>query len=144
MWVQIDGTVARLNGTIWNGDGAFIASDLSSFLMQSEPLEIYINTPGGSVFDGFVIYNLIKNSAADVTFIINGLCASMGTVIMLSGNRIKMLDNSFIMTHAPSGWLDGNADEFERYAKMLRSIEDIFSKYLLKKLVRHLKRQKLS
>lgn len=133
MWVQIEGTVARLNGTIWNGDGAFIASELSAFLMQSGSLEIHINTPGGSVFDGFVIYNQIKNSAADVTFIINGLCASMGTVIMLAGNRIKMLDNSFIMTHAPSGWLDGNADEFERYAKMLRSIEDIFSKYFAKK-----------
>lgn len=133
MWVQIDGTVARLNGTIWNGDGAFIASDLTAFLMQKGPLDIYINTPGGSVFDGFVIYNVIKNSAADVTFIINGLCASMGTVIMLSGNRLKMLDNSFIMTHAPSGWLEGNADDFERHAKMLRSIEDIFSKYFAKK-----------
>lgn len=133
MWVEIEGNEARLSGSIWSGDGGFVASDLHSFLTHAGPVVIHINTPGGSVFDGFVIYNTIKNSGADVTMNINGLCASMGTIIMLAGKRVTMADNAFLMTHAPRVDTYGTADELEKQGKLLRSIEDIFAKYFVAK-----------
>jgi ATP-dependent Clp protease, protease subunit len=135
MWLDvIDNNNAVLAGSIYSGDGMYVSSDLATFLASPGKKKIKLNTPGGSVFDGFMIYNTIKSVGADVEFEITGLVASMGTMIMLSGSKIRMAKNSFMLTHAPSSESFGTADELEGKVKLLRSIEAIFLNYFANKL----------
>ncbi len=86
-------------------------------------LTVRLNTPGGSVFDGLAIHNFLK-SIKDVTVKIDGLAASIGSVIMLAGKRIEMAANGFVMIHNPSGVAIGGAEEMRDTAALLDKIQD--------------------
>ncbi|WP_413534065.1 head maturation protease, ClpP-related [Empedobacter brevis] len=122
--------VLRAIGTIWDGDG-------ESFIKAFQPIEnsydditIELHTNGGSVFDGNLIFNAINNSKKNIEIHIIGIAASMGAVISQSTRKVYMVENGFMMIHAPSGYTYGTADEFEKYARLLREIEANFSKKL--------------
>ncbi len=93
-------------------------------------MDFRFHTYGGSVIDGNLIYNFIAGFKGDVDIYIDGVAASMGSVIALSGTRLHIAENGFIMIHAPSGGGEGNAKDFEQYAKLLRSMEKNFKKKL--------------
>lgn len=128
MTVTVEGNIIKLYGTIWFGDSDFIVQKLQPVLDKYTDVELHLHTPGGSVFDGNMIYNTLINSKANITTIIDGLCASMGTIIMLAGSQINMRENAFVMIHAPSGGCWGGARDMENTAKLLRSIEKNFVK----------------
>jgi hypothetical protein len=62
---------------------------------------------------------------------IDGVAASMGSIIMTAANRIHIAENGFIMIHAPQGGADGTAKDLENYAKLLRSMEKNFRSRLM-------------
>ena len=62
---------------------------------------LHINSPGGCVFDGIAIYNLLRSHKARVEVEIEGLAASIASVIAMSGDVIRMAANSFFMIHDP-------------------------------------------
>ena len=128
MWVQKNGNDIMLYGTIWNNDGQYIVSDLTKYLSVSGKVNIHVHSPGGSVFDGNLIFNAIKNAKADVTIIIDGLAASMMSIIMQAGKRVQMARNAFIMIHAPQGFAQGTAKDMEKTAKLLLSMEKEFKR----------------
>lgn len=131
MYAEVEGNDVKLYGSIYYGDGQYVVSAISKLLAQTKaPVTIHLHTPGGSVFDGNLIYNAIANAKANVTVQIDGLAASMGSIIMLAGKTVQMAENAFIMIHAPSGSTQGNADNFEKTAKLLRSLESNFIKKL--------------
>lgn len=117
---------AHLYGTIWSGDASYIVSDLKAFLKGKSEATIHLHSPGGSVFDGNLIYNALIQSKTKINIVIDGLAASMGSIIMLAGNTISIADNAFVMIHAPSGYVDGNASDMEKATKLLQSIEKQF------------------
>ena len=82
-------------------------------------ITLHLNTPGGSVGDGTAIYNALKNHKASVTVEIDGYALSMGSIIALAGDTIKMADNALFMIHNPSSIAFGDADEMHRAAGIM-------------------------
>ena len=72
---------------------------VSSFLekMKGEDIEVRIHSFGGSVFEGNLIYNSFKNYSGTKSLIIEGVCASMGSIIMGSFDKISIVKNGFLM-----------------------------------------------
>ncbi|MBU3720729.1 MAG: Clp protease ClpP [Burkholderiaceae bacterium] len=82
-----------------------------------------IHSPGGEVFDGNVIYNALKRHAGGVIVQIEGLAASMASVIALAGVPVKMAANAFFMIHNPWGMAVGDAAEMRDQASLLDKIK---------------------
>jgi ATP-dependent Clp endopeptidase proteolytic subunit ClpP len=90
------------------------------------PKSIVLNldTPGGDCNDGFTIYDALKNSGASITVNITGMAASMGSVIMLAGEKIRIAENGRVMIHRVTGGAVGNADEMDAAAKVIQQFEN--------------------
>ena len=96
--------------------------DIREFLNDIEPhvdLNIYVNSGGGSVFGGLAIYNMLKRHKGYKTVYVDGVAASIASVIALAGDRVIVPSNAFIMIHKPSGVCFGNSDEMREYAEVL-------------------------
>ena len=87
-------------------------------------VNIRINSGGGSIFDGFTIFNAIRTSKAHIETYIDGVAASMGTVIALAGKKVHMSKVARFMTHRASGFAWGNADEMRQNAELLEGLEN--------------------
>ncbi|PWG67587.1 ATP-dependent Clp protease proteolytic subunit, partial [Enterobacter mori] len=76
---------------------------------------LYINSPGGSVTDGFAIYDTIQHIKPDVQTICIGMAASMGSLLLAAGAKGKRfaLPNAEVMIHQPLGGAQGQATEIE-------------------------------
>lgn len=101
----------------------FVA-DLKALEKDFSRINIRINSPGGSVFDGLPIFNAIRNSSADIHTYNDGLCASMAAVILLAGKTVHAADNSLMMLHSPISGVYGNAGDFEQVLEMLTKVQD--------------------
>ncbi|WP_246316612.1 ClpP-like prohead protease/major capsid protein fusion protein [Scandinavium goeteborgense] len=89
-------------------------------LFNASQVEIRIHSPGGSVLDGFAIYNTLKRLTGTVNIHIDGLAASMASVIaMLPGATVHIPSNAFMMVHNPYGGLVGDASDLRDYADLL-------------------------
>ena len=85
-------------------------------------LNIYINSPGGSVFAGIAIYNMLKRNKAKKTVFIDGVAASIASVIAMAGDTINIPNNAFLMVHNPWTFAMGNANDFRKLADDLDTI----------------------
>lgn len=92
-----------------------------------KPIHFYINTPGGSISDGFAIFDTVRFLRAPVVTVCTGLSASMGTILMLSPpekkNRV-CLPNTRFMIHQPSSAYRGSAADIEIGAKEILKLRD--------------------
>jgi ATP-dependent Clp endopeptidase proteolytic subunit ClpP len=90
-----------------------------------ESVDVEINSPGGSVFEGHRIYNALREISARgvaVTTTVNGLAASMGSVILMAGDNRRMTPGSRIMIHDASTMAYGNAAALKKSADLLEGI----------------------
>lgn len=85
-------------------------------------INLHINSPGGSVFEGIAIYNMLKQNSARINVYIDGLAASIASVIAMSGDAIFMPSNSMMMVHNPWVMAIGNASELRKQADGLDQI----------------------
>lgn len=92
-------------------------------MIKSPLINLHLNTPGGNVFDGVTIANALKQHPAKVTTYIDGIAASIGSIIALSGDTIKMADNGFIMIHNPFMVAVGDSEELRQAADVLDKIK---------------------
>ena len=83
----------------WGVSAASFAQDLKDCGNSLKQINLHIHSPGGDVFDGIAIYNLLKNHPANVTVYIDGLAASMASVIAMAGNEVIMPENAMMMIH---------------------------------------------
>lgn len=90
--------------------------------LDANDITVRINSPGGSVFDGIAILNSLRGHDANVTTVVDGVAASIASVIALGGDRVVMNKNSQLMIHNAWNVAVGNADELEAAAKSLRSM----------------------
>lgn len=90
-------------------------------------IEIRLNCGGGSIFQGVAIFNLIRNSKINVTCYIDGLAASMGSVLAMAGTKVYMSRYARLMIHRPSGVAEGDADDMDEYKNLLVSLENDLS-----------------
>jgi ATP-dependent Clp protease protease subunit len=94
-----------------------------SALGKVNTINLRINSPGGNVFEGLAIYNQLAQHPARIEVNVDGVAASIASVIAMSGDLISMAKNSMMMIHDPSGFAVGNADEMERVAALLRQVK---------------------
>lgn len=125
MRIQVVGDIIKLYGAIWEGDGVYISSVLEGLEGHGD-LTIQLHTPGGSVFDGNLIFNTIQSLKRKVHFQIVGLAASMGSILIASGSSVSIASNAYIMIHSPKGSLNGTAKDFEKAAVLLKAMEQNF------------------
>ena len=90
-----------------------------------ESVEVEINSPGGSVFEGQRIYNALRGISArgvEVTTVVNGLAASMGSVILMAGDKRLITQGSRVMIHEASTYAWGDARALRKSADLLEGI----------------------
>ncbi len=92
---------------------------------KGKKLNIHVNSGGGSVFAGIAIYNMIKNHDAETVTYIDGMAASIASVIALASDRVVMRTGSTLMIHKPlyNLWGCYNADDFRKMAKDLDAVQ---------------------
>lgn len=90
---------------------------------KGKDLNIYVNSGGGSVFAGLAIYNMLKRHEGQKIVYVDGLAASIASVIALVGDKVVIPNTASFMIHKPWGWTSGNANDFRKMANDLDSIE---------------------
>jgi ATP-dependent Clp protease, protease subunit len=108
------------------------------FLAQEDPekdIQLYINSPGGSITDGMAIYDTMQYVKNDVTTICIGQAASMAALLLSGGTKGKRfaLPNSRILIHQPSmGGLSGQATDIDIHAREILRMREMTNKILAK------------
>lgn len=87
-------------------------------------ITIRINSYGGEVFDGFAIYNLLKENSAQITVIIDGVAASIASYIAMAGDTIKIPKNAFLMIHDPLMVVAGTSKDMKNAADLLDKLKE--------------------
>lgn len=86
-------------------------------------LNVRVNSPGGIVFDGIAIYNAFANHPARVVMNVEGIAASIASVIVCAGDEIRIGESANVMIHKPWSIMLGDAEEFRREADVLDGLE---------------------
>lgn len=93
-------------------------------------LNVYINSPGGDVFAGQAIHSMLKRHKAKVNVYVDGLAASIASVIAMAGDKVIMPKNAMMMIHKPWTEAWGNSADFRKVAddldKMSESIKEAY------------------
>lgn len=115
-------------GTPIDDDVANIIQAQLLFLESSDPgkdIQIYFNTPGGSVYAGLGIYDTMQYISADVATICTGMAASMGAILLTAGAKGKRsaLTHSRVMIHQPMGGAEGQASDIEITAREILKLK---------------------
>ena len=98
--------------------------------INAEVINLRINSPGGSVIDGNAMFNALQRHPAKVITHIDGLAASMASVIAMAGDEVHMADNALLMIHNPWTFSMGDADELRADADLLDKMSaSILSSY---------------
>jgi ATP-dependent protease ClpP protease subunit len=109
----------------WGVTVADFAKDLRALGdLKGKPLALHISSPGGDVFAGNTIANLLKETGAKITVHIDGLAASMASLIAMVGDPVIIARNGMIMIHNPAAVAAGNSKEMKRIASLLDTLRD--------------------
>ena len=95
--------------------------------IDADSITVRINSPGGSVFDGIAIYNALRYHKATIHVRIEGLAASIASVIAMAGDTVHMAENALLMIHNPFSWAGGDAEELRKMADMLDKTTDVIA-----------------
>lgn len=102
-------------------------------LDQKKPINIYINTPGGHVYDGLAIYDISKIIKSPIRTVGMGLVASMGAILMLMGEERCATEHCEFMIHQPMGGVQGQASDIEITAREIKKVKDRLYKIIADK-----------
>ena len=93
--------------------------------ISKDPIQMYINSPGGSVSAGLAIYDVMKYISCEIATIGMGMCASMAAVLLCAGEKGKRsaLQNAEIMIHQPLGGMQGQAKDMEIAAQHINQLK---------------------
>jgi ATP-dependent Clp endopeptidase proteolytic subunit ClpP len=123
-WYEFRAQARGAEIVIYDEIGAFgipakvFLDELKAFGPVAE-LTVRINSPGGSVFDGVAIYNALKRHDAAITVWVDGIAASIASMIAMAGDQISMPENAMLMLHDPSGLVMGTAADMRAMAEAL-------------------------
>jgi ATP-dependent Clp endopeptidase proteolytic subunit ClpP len=130
---SVDIFIYGMIGESWFSDGTETVA--SQFVPEFKELEekydrinVRINSPGGSVYDGLPVFNVISQSKKDVHTYVDGIAYSMAAIIALAGKQVHASKNSLILLHSPISIAFGNAkdfrataDDLDKYGRSLMS-----------------------
>lgn len=92
-------------------------------LGKVDTINLHINSPGGDVFDGFAIYNQLKAHTATIVVDVDGVAASIASIIAMAGDSVRMAKNALMMIHNPQGVAVGDETEMDRVKALLQTIK---------------------
>ena len=92
--------------------------------IEADTLRVHINSMGGDVFEGFAIHDILRATGKKIITQGEGLVASIATVIFLAGDERLLTDNTEFMIHNPWGFTEGDAEDVQKYADQLKTMED--------------------
>ena len=98
-----------------------------------DTIHLYVNSPGGSVFEGVAIANMIKRHKARVIAHVDALAASIASVLIMAADEIRMPSNSMLMIHNAWTWASGNAEALRKAADDLERINQSTMQMYLEK-----------
>jgi hypothetical protein len=105
---------------MWGVSASAFMRDLRS-MGELDEINLSIHSPGGDVLDGWAIYNALKNNKAKVTARVEGLAASMASVILMAADEIEIPENAYVMIHNPWGVAIGDAEELRDTAELIEA-----------------------
>lgn len=115
-------------GFSWYGDGItakMVSDEITAKITDSiKSIDVRINSRGGDVFDGITIYNRLKQLKQKKTIYVDGLAASIASIIMMAGDEIILGTGSQIMIHKPLTMAFGNSFDFENAINRLDDVEE--------------------
>lgn len=107
----------------WTGKTSGISAEsITQFLRENQDVDtinVHINSNGGFVFEGITIHNVLKGSGKTINVIIDGLAASIASVIAMAGDTVKMYPTSQMMIHNCWTYCQGNANELRKIADQM-------------------------
>jgi len=116
----------------WFGvDAGTFVKDLND--IKAKTIHLRFNSPGGSVFDGTAIFNAIKQHKSKTVSHIDGLAASIASVIALASDEVRMSENAFLMIHDPWSIVIGNAETMREEADLLDKVGGVIAKTYMDK-----------
>lgn len=130
-WYRITGKGATAEVSIfdeispWGVTANEFVRDLKA--LDVDTIELRLNTPGGLVFDGITIYNALRDHRATVNATVDGLAASIGSIIAMAGDTVTMNRGTHLMIHDPSGGVIGNAKDMREMADVLDKVATTMS-----------------
>ena len=117
-----------LYGDIGDNYGAVTSGQITRELMAAESayknIDIRINSVGGEVYTGIAIFNALRASKANITLYVDGVAASMASVIALCGKPVYMSRYARLMLHSVSGGCYGNKKDLKEVLEQMESLED--------------------
>ncbi len=108
----------------FGGISAKMFADELNKIKSVKQINLRINSPGGSVFDGNTMFTLLKSHKANINVYIDGLAASIASVIAMAGDSIEISSTGMMMIHDPSGVSMGPAEDHRKMADLLDKIRD--------------------
>jgi ATP-dependent Clp endopeptidase proteolytic subunit ClpP len=121
------------DGVNWNSIGRAMNVIGAWARMSTDPIVVRFSSPGGSIFDGFALYDQLKaidSHRARITTVDIGWAASMAGILMQAGSRRIMAENASFMVHEASTMTWGKTSDIEDEAKLMRKINDRLFKIL--------------
>lgn len=109
----------------WWGDEATpeqLREELKNF--AGKPLTVSLNSGGGDVFAGLAMYNALRELDSEVTIRVDGLAASIASIIAMAGDKVIMSPGSMMMIHKPSIFAAGDEKDLQRAIELLKTVED--------------------
>lgn len=92
--------------------------------LDATDINVRLNSRGGMVFEGIAIYNALRLHKANIHVTIEGLAASIASVIAMAGDTVTIAENAMIMIHNPYGWAQGDAEAMRKTAEVMDKIAD--------------------
>ena len=108
-------------GEDWFSNSGITAKSFADTLQAvgPGPLNVEINSPGGNVWDGLAIYNMLRGRQSAVTTRVVGVAASIASIIALAGDTVEIADAALMMIHDPSGLTAGTSEDMRKMADAL-------------------------
>ena len=130
-WFRLENKADAAELFIYDEIGYFgdSAKELTSRLkdVKASELTVLLNSPGGDIFDGLAIYQALRDHPANVTVKVNGLAASIASVIAMAADKLVMAPKSTMMIHDGWSMVAGNAAEMRKLADLLDKQSDIIA-----------------
>ena len=115
-------------GENWDGTG-MTAARMGGLLRMAgdRPVVVNINSPGGDVFEGLTIYNMLRAHSAQVTVRVLGLAASAASIIAMGGDRVEIAKAAFMMIHNTWVFAIGDRNELTTIAGQLAAFDEVMA-----------------
>lgn len=128
-WFKINNLASNMAQISILNEIGFQGVSASEFINELQSLgnkaeiELHIHSPGGSMLDGFAIFNALKNHPAYIHGIVDGIAASAASIVLMAANKITMPEDAFLMIHNAQGGAYGDSNELRGMAETMEKLQ---------------------